>query len=165
MGHLKRRGNAAKHEAGLEEGDIERLAVEGDQALEIPNAPDKGFQHGRFLGKVLHEKLLDHKTLSPEEAESHEKWVYSRAGGKPRAFDVEHGKVLDTEPLKRGVTIEGGGQNEIEEWEILRSAGKACASGVGGAVQGKNTAEEPGTFGTGFRGPGPGKRFGFREKV
>ena len=71
MGHLKRRGNAAKHEAGLEEGDIERLAVEGDQALEIPNAPDKGFQHGRFLGKVLHEKLLDHKTLSPEEAESH----------------------------------------------------------------------------------------------
>src|SRR5262245_23179384 len=73
----------------LEDGSIERLAVEADEracALEL--ARDRG-QHGPLVSEARHDELASDESIAVEPSAAHEKDVCARAAAQARRFEIK----------------------------------------------------------------------------
>jgi hypothetical protein len=86
-----------ENEAGLEERNIEGLAVERNQTLETSERSGELVQHGFFFRVVPHEELTDDEAIVLEVAEPYEESAGAGTTGESGGLGVEKDRARQIE--------------------------------------------------------------------
>src|SRR5262249_32734342 len=105
---------AVQAEAGVQQRDVEHLAVEGDEVPEAGKVLGQRLQRRRLLVVVPHEVLADDEAAALDEADTDQERRRARAAGEARGFGVEKDRLPEVEAFELRLAGQDGNGRGVE---------------------------------------------------